>query len=371
MATGKGNAADIGDGHPKDSTRKQRDRVDVSYLTPSGSVNGVHGSYNPDANDGDADETDDGHHDFSTGQILNNGYTKGSRELKELLKLTDSNGHYLPCELLVKGDEFIFTVAANNATLTGDRDALQSLKDQGVGKTVLETNRMTVSVSNDLLMKITNDGESFQLSTDDTSFSLTTTDNSHKKIFGVNLTTDGTQEEHQIGNGTQEKQQNTNGQLVYKTEVRLQNDDSLNSSLQFVSTSDKATLILSGGSLQILKEQGIGSTALTAGDLTIGFENSEVMEKVVTALASGDLTIDSENGGVVKKTDANVEHRLGHASVILKNNGGQNDNAMGIIHGSQITDNHYIIDISDSLLQQAGRSIIQQQTNGPTLSLLG
>ena len=169
----------------------------------------------------------------------------------------------------------------------------------------------------------------------------------------MKLTTDGTQEEQQIGNGTQEEQQHANGQIVYKTEVSLPNDDSQNRVLQIISSLDKAKLTLSGDSLQTLTGRGIATTALTAGGLTIGFENSEVMEKIVTTLASGELTIDSENGGVVKKTDANVERRLGHASVILENNGGQSDNemdiilytnggesdnAMDIIQGSQTTD---------------------------------
>ena len=250
------------------------------------------GSYNPDANDGDADETDDGYHDFSTGHILDDGHARGTRELRELLKLTNSNGHYLPFEQLVKGDELTFTVAANNAILTGDRDALQSLIDQGVGKTVLETNRMTVSVSNDLLLKITNANESFQLHTEGTSVRLTTTDQNNKKKFDMKLTTDGTQEEQQIGNGTHEKQQNTNGQLVYKIDVRLPNDDSLNSSLHLVSVSNNATLTLSGDSLQTLTERGIDSTHLSTNGVTSSIAHKRVLE---TAKISDSLKL-THNG---------------------------------------------------------------------------
>ncbi|MGM9603492.1 MAG: hypothetical protein ACI3XG_00325, partial [Faecousia sp.] len=48
-AEGKDNAADIGDGHPEDSTGKQPDNVDVSGLYTTGSVNGVPGTVDPAA----------------------------------------------------------------------------------------------------------------------------------------------------------------------------------------------------------------------------------------------------------------------------------------------------------------------------------
>ena len=229
-ATGKGNAADIGDGHPKDSTHKQPNKVDVDSLYPTGSVNSTPGTKElPKENDngqssGGVDYTLQFPDFDSIGQFSDSDSgigidVKGSPSPPEYIsvRLSNLNSKDLPREFMVKNDKLTIAVAADNITLTGDRDELQSLIDRGTGKPVLETNRVSVSVNNDFLMKITNADESFQLRTEGTSFSLTTTDQNHKKKFDMNLTTDGTHEERKE---TQEDTQSQNSLDHFLLSVR-------------------------------------------------------------------------------------------------------------------------------------------------------
>ena len=192
----------------------------------------------------------------------------------------------------MKNGALIFTVEEEYATLIGNREDLKTLTDQGIRKTVFETNRVSVSIDHNLVMKTTNSGDSFRLRADGTSVSFTTTDQNNKKKFDMMLTGDGTQKEQKE---QKEPQEDTNGLVTFEIDFSVErNDDRLNSLLQLLSDSIKASLTLSGGSLQTLTERGIDGTALTTNGGTSVFQNKEVLEQI----HSGDslkLIHDGEN----------------------------------------------------------------------------
>lgn len=129
--------------------------------------------------------------------------------------------------------------------------------------------------------------------TDDTNFSLTTTgENNEEKIY-VHLTNNG-------------EQRNIYSPLRLGIGLRTSDKtagDPLNSSLHLISPSEKATLISTGGNLQTLIDRGIGNTTLTAGDVTIGFNNSDVLTQL----------------------DSKFHNKLDRASVMFNTDGVQHD----------------------------------------------
>ena len=178
------------------------------------------------------------------------------------------------------------------AALIGNREDLKTLIDQGIHKTGFEANRVSVSIDHNLVMKTIDPGDSFRLRADGTSVSFTTTDQNNKKKFDMMLTGDGTQKEQKE---QKEPQEDTNGLVTFEIDFSVErNDDRLNSLLQLLSDSIKASLTLSGGSLQTLTERGIDGTALTTNGGTSVFQNKEVLEQI----HSGDslkLIHDGEN----------------------------------------------------------------------------
>ena len=299
-ATGKGIAANIGNGYPKDSTQQQPDNGNVDDLYTTGSVNGHSGTKEPPKKNDNGQSSGGGYTvnvpcgirvSGSSGNMESRIYASDYVEKDRFLKvrILGQNGQNLPFESSVNGDKLTIAVAANNATLTGDRNDLKTLTDQGIRKTVLETNRVSVSVSNDRLTKITNANESFLLSTDGTSFSLTTTDQNNEEKVKAKL--------------------EYAKDFVFSVESAYIND-SLGNTLYFTMDAENVILTLSGNSLQTLTDRGIDSTAITGRDLTIGFNNSDVLKQI----------------------DANFDSKLGSASVILNTNGVQNDD--GVYRGS-------------------------------------
>lgn len=345
-AEGKGNAANIGNGHghpedlgseyENDPTKEQPDNVNVEGLYTTGSVNGVSGTQDPSKNNNNGQPSGSDSHGYITYEINVDAsieYDYIAVLLDSLsIRVTDQNDRNLPSEFVVKNDTFTITAASDSAIVSGDRDGLKRLTDHGVKQTVLETNCVNLTISNDLLMQTTEPGESFQLSADGTNVSLTTTDESNETNIYIALTNGGTQQKiyaplrlggHSSPDGT--------------------DDDQLGSTLLVSTNTDKASLTLSGSSLQTLTDRGIDRTALSTSGLTSSFKNKDAMEKINGEYdAKLDFTI------AILETDGEQSH------CIIK----QDDYATDAIETT-----------SNSMLQQASKSILEQGNNKPQLGL--
>lgn len=180
-ATGKGNAANIGNGYDEEYEGKQQpDNVDLSGLSSFGKVNGVSGS--------------DGGYHASNGSINSVPSIPSIVGHKATgiggLKVSDNNGNGLANEYLLAEDALNITAPADNVLVTGNKADLLQLKEEGVKKINLQTNRVNVSVSNQVLEKITGSGESFQLTADDTTVSISSTAGNNQKNPGLKMTAD-------------------------------------------------------------------------------------------------------------------------------------------------------------------------------------
>ena len=89
----------------------------------------------------------------------------------------------------------------------------------------------------------------------------------------MKLTTDGTQEERK------ETQEDTQGLVTYEIDYSKEpNNDQLNSLLHLLSDSVKASLTLSGGSLQTLTDRGIVQTVLSTNGVTSSIDHKRALE---------------------------------------------------------------------------------------------
>ena len=433
-AKGQGNAANIGNGTSEKATEKQKDKVDLSGLSSFGNVNGVSGS-------------DGGYHASNGSSSSSASLTIGNKAPSiGGLTVSDNNGNSLSSALWLEEEGTLkVTAPSNNVLVTGNKADLLQLKEDGVKKINLQTNRVNVSVSNQVLDKITNSGGGFQLTADGTTVSLSSADGNNQKTPGLKLTAnkqpekgklqaDFLLEESKEGAGDVRESLNTtlkvstnapgatlsydqkylqtllaNSELgslalavgnllatvdgmlgaittvngsgsisIGETAVEMNgmklsaSDSSGNDKLSamvnsillqvekqsqggssmMVTVNEKAStnsvsLEMSANHLQNLPQQGIEQTTVTVGDSAVSFNNRDVLEKLNTAFGS--------------KRDS--------ASVILENSRVQNNSSLrGVIQ-----DNNYEVDISNSMLQQASQSLLQQagKANGPQLSLLG
>lgn len=338
-AEGKGNAADIGNGHghpddlgdeyKNDPTKEQPDKVNVDGLYTTGSVNGVSGTKEPPKpgeNGQPSGSGSNGYIDYEINVDASIEYDYIAVLLNSLsIRVTDQNDQNLLSEFKVKNDTFTITTASNSAIVSGDRDSLKRLADYGVQQTVLETNCVNLTISNDLLMQTTESGESFQLRTDGTDVGLTITDEQNQENVIVRLT--------------------NQRQSIYAP-LRIgiggsSPDGSDGDTLLFSTSADRASLAISGGSLQTLEDRGFDRTALATSGLTSGFKNKDVMEKI--------------NG----EYDAKLEF----TTAILETD--------GVLSDCTIMQNDYETDAieiaSNSILQQAGKSILDQGNYKPQL----
>ena len=270
-ATGKGNAANIGNGYDKEYEGEQQpDNVDLSGLSSFGNVNGVSGS--------------DGGYHASNGSINSVPSIPSIVGHKATgiggLKVSDNNGNGLANEYLLAEDALNITAPADNVLVTGNKADLLQLKEEGVKKINLQTNRVNVSVSNQVLEKITGSGESFQLTADDTTVSISSTAGNNQKNPGLKMTADKLPEKGklQVDFGSEESKEGAG-------DVR----ESLNKTLQVSTNAPQATLTCDQQYLQTLMDSELRNLVLEVGKVLAAVDS--LLAANTTVNGSGSISI--------------------------------------------------------------------------------
>ena len=270
-ATGKGNAANIGNGYDKEYEGKQQpDNVDLSGLSSFGKVNGVSGS--------------DGGYHASNGSINSVPSIPSIVGHKATgiggLKVSDNNGNGLANEYLLAEDALNITAPADNVLVTGNKADLLQLKEEGVKKINLQTNRVNVSVSNQVLEKITGSGESFQLTADDTTVSISSTAGNNQKNPGLKMTADKLPEKGKL-------------QVDFRSEESKEGAgdvrESLNKTLQVSTNAPQATLTCDQQYLQTLMDSEFRNLALKVGKVLAAVDS--LLAANTTVNGSGSISI--------------------------------------------------------------------------------
>lgn len=271
-ATGKGNAANIGNGYASEATEKQKDNVDLSGLSSFGNVNGVPGS-------------DGGYHASNGSSSSSASLTIGNKApSKGGLTVSDNNGNSLSSALWLEEEGTLkVTAPSNNVLVTGNKADLLQLKEDGVKKINLQTNRVNVSVTNELLQKITGTG-GFQLAADDTTVSLSSADGNNQKTPGLKLTADKQPEKGKL-------------QVDFRSEESKEGAgdvrESLNKTLQVSTNAPEATLSLEQKYLQTLQNSEFSKLALAVGNLITTVDSMLAANTAVNG--SGSISIDDES----------------------------------------------------------------------------
>ena len=270
-ATGKGNAANIGNGYDKEYEGKQQpDNVDLSGLSSFGKVNGVSGS--------------DGGYHASNGSINSVPSIPSIVGHKATgiggLKVSDNNGNGLANEYLLAEDALNITAPADNVLVTGNKADLLQLKEEGVKKINLQTNRVNVSVSNQVLEKITGSGESFQLTADDTTVSISSTAGNNQKNPGLKMTADKLPEKGKL-------------QVDFRSEESKEGAgdvrESLNKTLQVSTNAPQATLTCDQQYLQTLMDSELRNLVLNVGKVLAAVDS--LLAANTTVNGSGSISI--------------------------------------------------------------------------------
>lgn len=269
-ATGKGNAANIGNGYDKEYEGKQPDNVDLSGLSSFGQVNGESGS--------------DGGYHASNGSINSVPSIPSIVGHKATgiggLKVSDNNGNDLANEYLLAEDALNITAPADNVLVTGNKADLLQLKEEGVKKINLQTNRVNVSVSNQVLEKITGSGESFQLTADDTTVSISSTAGNNQKNPGLKLTADKLPEKGKLqADFCSEESKEGAG------DVR----ESLTKTLQVSTNAPQATLTCDQQYLQTLMDSELRNLVLNVGKVLAAVDS--LLAANTTVNGSGSISI--------------------------------------------------------------------------------
>lgn len=270
-ATGKGNAANIGNGYDKEYEGEQQpDNVDLSGLSSFGKVNGVSGS--------------DGGYHASNGSINSVPSIPSIVGHKATgiggLKVSDNNGNDLANEYLLAEDALNITAPADNVLVTGNKADLLQLKEEGVKKINLQTNRVNVSVSNQVLEKITGSGESFQLTADDTTVSISSTAGNNQKNPGLKLTADKLPEKGKLqADFCSEESKEGAG------DVR----ESLTKTLQVSTNAPQATLTCDQQYLQTLMDSELRNLVLNVGKVLAAVDS--LLAANTTVNGSGSISI--------------------------------------------------------------------------------
>ena len=270
-ATGKGNAANIGNGYDKEYEGKQQpDNVDLSGLSSFGKVNGVSGS--------------DGGYHASNGSINSVPSIPSIVGHKATgiggLKVSDNNGNGLANEYLLAEDALNITAPADNVLVSGNKADLLQLKEEGVKKINLQTNRVNVSVSNQVLEKITGSGESFQLTADDTTVSISSTAGNNQKNPGLKMTADTLPEQGKL-------------QVDFRSEESKEGAgdvrESLNKTLQVSTNAPEATLTCDQQYLQTLMDSELRNLVLNVGKVLAAVDS--LLAANTTVNGSGSISI--------------------------------------------------------------------------------
>ena len=268
-ATGKGNAADIGNGYASEATEKQKDKVDLSGLSSFGKVNGVSGS-------------DGGYHASNGSSSSSASLTIGNKAPSiGGLTVSDNNGNSLSSALWLEEEGTLkVTAPSNNVLVTGNKADLLQLKEDGVKKINLQTNRVNVSVSNQVLDKITDSGGGFQLAADDTTVSLSSTGGNNQKTPGLKLTANKQPEKGklQVDFLSEESKEGAG-------DVR----ESLNKTLQVSTNAPEATLSYNRKFLNALMNAEFGKLGLAVGNLLATVDG--MLGAITTVNGSGSISI--------------------------------------------------------------------------------
>ena len=268
-ATGKGNAADIGNGYASEATEKQKDKVDLSGLSSFGKVNGVSGS-------------DGGYHASNGSSSSSASLTIGNKAPSiGGLTVSDNNGNSLSSALWLEEEGTLkVTAPSNNVLVTGNKADLLQLKEDGVKKINLQTNRVNVSVSNQVLDKITDSGGGFQLAADDTTVSLSSTGGNNQKTPGLKLTANKQPEKGklQVDFLSEESKEGAG-------DVR----ESLNKALQVSTNAPEATLSYNRKFLNALMNSEFGKLGLAVGNLLATVDG--MLGAITTVNGSGSISI--------------------------------------------------------------------------------
>lgn len=313
-AEGKGNAADIGNGNSEKDTEKQKDTVDLSGLSQFGKVNGVSGSNGSNLGEGSSSG--------STGGGSTGGNPGGSGTPKTVasyktwtsaaedlggLKVSDNDGNDLSNVVWLKADsELEITAKEEKVLVSGNKADLLQLTVEGVSKINLETNRVNVSVSNEVLNKITGTGGSFQLSTDDTSVNLTATDQNNKKTLDMTLTAN-----KQSGTQAAPSQSSKKPEISIDAQSNTGNN-SEGGTLQVSTNAPEATLSLDQKYLQTLMNSEFSKLALDVGNLITTVDSMLAANTAVNGSGSisiGDGTVNM-NGFKFSAGDSSENDQL-------------------------------------------------------------
>lgn len=271
-AEGKGNAANIGNGTSEKATEKQKDKVDLSGLSSFGKVNGVPGS--------------DGGFHASIDSTSNATLTVGKKATGIAgLTATDNNGNALSNVVWLEEEGTLkVTAPADNVLVTGNKADLLQLKEDGFKKINLETNRLNVSVSGEVLNKITGTGGGFRLSTDNTTVSLSSAGGNNQKTPGLKLTADKQPEKGKL-------------QVDFRSEESKEGAgdvrESLNTTLQVSTNAPEATLSYDRKFLNALMNSEFGKLALAVGNLLATMENQ--LAAITAQNGSGSISIDDNS----------------------------------------------------------------------------
>lgn len=295
-ATGKGNAANIGNGYASEATEKQKDKVDLSGLSSFGNVNGIsggdggyHASNGSSSSGGSSGGSFVSFFGSNSGSNSSSSSSYKSRlDVKATLgkiTSTDNDGNDLSNVVWLKEDsELDITASEDKFSVTGSPSDLLKLKKEGISKINLETNRVNVSVSNQVLDKITDSGGGFQLTADGTTVSLSSTDGNNQKTPGLKLTADKQPEKGklQVDFRSEESKEGTG-------DVR----ESLNKTLQVSTNAPEATLSLEQKYLQTLQNSEFSKLALAVGNLITTVDSMLAANTAVNG--SGSISIDDES----------------------------------------------------------------------------
>lgn len=373
-ATGKGNAANIGNGYASEATEKQKDKVDLSGLSSFGKVNGVSGgddSFHA-SNGSSGSSGGSGGGSFVSFFGSNSGSNSSSSpsyksrlDVKATLgkiTSTDNDGNDLSNVVWLKEDsELDITAKEDKCSVTGNKADLLQLKEDGVKKINLQTNRVNVSVSNQVLDKITDSGGGFQLTADGTTVSLSSTDGNNQKTPGLKLTADKQPEKGKL-------------QVDFLSEASMESAEdvreSLNKTLQVSTNAPEATLSYDQKFMQNLMGSEFSNLALAVGNLLATVDG--MLGAITTVNGSGSITIGDNtvnmNGIQISANDSSgnsqPSQRIDEIMFQLRNQS-QSGSAMNVT----VTENSPVESVSLTVSKDNLQSLLGQGIAQTTLTV--
>lgn len=305
-AEGKGNAANIGNGTSEKATEKQKDKVDLSGLSSFGKVNGVSGGdggYHASNGSSSSGGSSGGQ---SFGKDVTTKVLKRSTLTVSMGELEEAEGKPVPVNVVeeIKTDNTLtVTALADSVLVTGNQADLLQLKEDGVKKINLQTNRVNVSVSNQVLDKITDSGGGFQLAADDTTVSISSTDGNNQKTPGLTLTADKQPEKGKL---------QVNFRLAEFKEGAGDVRESLNTTLQVSTNAPEASLSYDRKFLNPLMNSEFGKLGLAVGNLLATVDG--MLGAITTVNGSGSISIGNNtvnmNGIQFSAADSSENNKL-------------------------------------------------------------